>query len=135
MKLVYQVVGMSFVTLAVVLGSAQAEPPPHRQPPPAAFEACSSASQGDACTVTFHERELKGTCEPFGDGGLACRPERPAPPPAAFEACSEAAEGDSCKVTFGERELEGTCHAAGDQGLACRPNHPPHHDRPAANGG
>jgi hypothetical protein len=53
---------------------------PRRGPPEEAFTACASAKEGDACTVTFGDRAIAGTCEPFGDRGLACRPDGPPPP-------------------------------------------------------
>jgi hypothetical protein len=53
--------------------------PDHAQPhgpPPAALAACSSSKLGEACSVTFGDHTLAGTCEagPSGDGPLACRP-------------------------------------------------------------
>jgi hypothetical protein len=75
-----------FIALPVLsltaVGVAHAEPPcgPHR-PPPEAFSACQSQKQGAACTVNFHGQSVAGTCETFGDEGLACRPEGPPPAP------------------------------------------------------
>jgi hypothetical protein len=56
-------------------------PPPgrHHGPPPGAFEACSGANDGDACSVKLPDHEMKGICAPFGDQGLACRPSGPPP--------------------------------------------------------
>lgn len=46
-----------------------------RGPPPEAFTACESKSQGDSCTVSTPKGELSGTCEmPKGDK-LVCAPE------------------------------------------------------------
>ncbi len=46
------------------------------QLPPAAFEACQGKGVGDACTVTFGERQIEAKCAAAPDGRLACRPER-----------------------------------------------------------
>lgn len=62
--------------------TALADPPSPPSPPPAAFEACASKSQGAACTVSFHDRQIEGTCETFpSDSRLACRPSGPPPGP------------------------------------------------------
>jgi hypothetical protein len=55
-------------------------PPPHR-PPPAAFDACKGKNAGDACSVTFREHTMTGTCATTPDAELACRPDRPPPGP------------------------------------------------------
>lgn len=60
------------------------ERPPHppRKPPPEAFEACAKLKQGDACSVTFREHTVQGTCDAFPDTtALACRPSGPPPGP------------------------------------------------------
>lgn len=68
----------------------QAQPPgggsdrDRRGPPPEAFEACSGASQGQACTVDTPHGTLEGTCEPARDRDeLVCVPNdhRGGPPP------------------------------------------------------
>ena len=44
--------------------------------PPAAFDACQGKGVGDACTVTFGEKQIEAKCAAAPDGRLACRPER-----------------------------------------------------------
>ncbi len=126
--------GMKQLILAtVILGAlpfaiANADRPAPRKPPQAAFEACAKAQQGDACSVTFGDRRIDGTCGPFPDTtALVCRPDHPpGPPPEAVEACASSKEGDACTVTLGDHTLSGTC-AKGPDGngpLACKPAHP-----------
>jgi hypothetical protein len=73
---------ISTLTAAVY---AQQSRPPGGGPPAEAFEACVGKSRGDACTVTFGDRTMKGTCEApppdVKDTRLSCRPsEMPRPP-------------------------------------------------------
>ncbi|HEX4337612.1 MAG TPA: hypothetical protein VH062_16980 [Polyangiaceae bacterium] len=111
--------------------SAGGGPPPHGQPPQEAIEACASKAEGDACSVTFHDRTMDGTCRkgPNGEGTLACAPKGPppGPPPEAVQACANLAKGDACKVTFGDHTMEGTCvnGPSGNEPLACFPARPP----------
>src|SRR5262245_58668190 len=46
----------------------------HRSPPPEAIEACSGSAEGAACSVTFGEHTVEGTCELSDGEQLACRP-------------------------------------------------------------
>lgn len=62
-------------------GIARAEPPVPRSPPSDAFDACERVKEGDACSVNAHGRAFEGTCQPFRDLGLACRPHTPPPGP------------------------------------------------------
>ncbi len=57
----------------------------HRGPPPEAFTACANASASQACSVTFGEHTMTGTCVSAPEGSrLVCRPDHPpAPPPPA----------------------------------------------------
>ena len=49
----------------------------HRRPPPAAFEACATAIQGDRCSFAGrNEERVEGSCEAPADKPLACRPDR-----------------------------------------------------------
>ncbi len=59
-------------------------PPPHK-PPQEAFDACKGSTEGAACSVTFHDRTLTGTCKkgPNGESDLACVPDHPPGPPPA----------------------------------------------------
>ena len=102
-------------------GAAKADPEARRSPPQEAFDACKSAKDGDACTVTFHDHSHAGTCAQFGTQGLACRPK---PPQAAIDACASSKAGDACTVTFDSRQVTGTCAAPADDVLACRPARP-----------
>jgi hypothetical protein len=62
---------------AAALADGQGPP----TPPKEAFDACSGAKSGDACTVKLGSHEIAGTCDEFpGGGGLACRPNGPPPP-------------------------------------------------------
>ncbi len=75
-------IAVALLPVCAAVASADPEPScPHHGPPPEAFTACASATQGDACTVSFGGHDMSGTCEPFADGGLACRPDHPPPPP------------------------------------------------------
>ena len=64
--------------IALAQNGRNGRPP---QPPPEAFAACSSAKEGDACTVVLRDRDVDGTCATFADGRRACRPNHPPPPP------------------------------------------------------
>jgi hypothetical protein len=76
--------------LALLVGSiataalAQPRPPPGGGPPPEAFAACVGRSKGEACSVNFGGREIKGSCEApppdAKDTRLACRPSDMPPP-------------------------------------------------------
>lgn len=119
----------SVVVATLPFAIANADRPPPRTPPQAAFEACAKAKQGDTCTVALGDRSIDGTCETFPDTtALVCRPTHPpGPPPEAVEACRAAKEGDRCTVTHEGRELTGSC-AKGPDGsgpLACKPERPP----------
>jgi hypothetical protein len=46
------------------------------QLPPAAFDACQGKGVGDACTVTFGEKQIEAKCSAAPDGRLACHPAR-----------------------------------------------------------
>jgi hypothetical protein len=63
--------------------SADRDPRPHG-PPAAAFDACSGKSAGDACSVTFGDRTIVGTCKTIPqDERMVCFPDQPpsgAPP-------------------------------------------------------
>lgn len=51
------------------------------EPPPFAFEACTGKTEGDDCTVTFHDRTLEGSCLAHSDARLFCMPDDMPPPP------------------------------------------------------
>ncbi len=120
------IAALSFVGLAAfAAGVAQADGPP--PPPPEAYAACDAKNVGDACTVTFHDISIDGTCDLFrSDSRPSCRPNHPPPiPKAAFDACRDKKEADACTVTFDGHTIDGTCeHGPGD-GLSCRPSGPP----------
>ena len=59
-----------------VAPGASGEHKGHHQLPPAAFDACQGKAVGDACTVTFHDKQFEARCAAAPDGRLACRPER-----------------------------------------------------------
>ena len=112
--------------------SVRVDAPPEggRKPPQAAFDACKSHAEGDACSVTFDGRTMNGTCRkgPNGESDLACAPAHPpGPPPEAVEACKGKAEGATCSVTFGDRTMTSTCRKVPGQSdvIACAPPHPP----------
>jgi hypothetical protein len=77
-----------------------ADAPP--KSPQAAFDACKTASEGDACSVSFDGHTMTGTCRkgPSDEAELACVPDHPSgPPPSgsehesnrnAYAACSDA---------------------------------------------
>jgi hypothetical protein len=117
------------------LAAAYADQPEHRKPPQAAIDACSSSKKGDACTVTFGDHTLKGTCDaPPDSSTLACRPEHMGPPPEAIAACDNLKVGDTCSFAHGSDEIPGTCSKGpdGDGPIACKPDHGPageHHRR------
>ncbi len=105
------------------------EPGGHPEPPPEAFEACTSAAPGATCSVTHDGHTMTGTCEAAPETtALACRPEHPpGPPPEAVAACNRAKAGDACTVTHGDQTRTGTCETGPDDGatLACHPARPP----------
>lgn len=43
-------------------------------PPQELFDACSGLAQGDACTAMIMGSEVAGTCDPWTDGNLFCKP-------------------------------------------------------------
>ena len=121
---------VSSLALALPLAAAatlvaRADDRPPHTPPPEAYTACDGKQVDAACTVTFGDRTLEGTCAATPDGRLACRPSRPPPPPEAFTVCDSKKSGDGCTVTFHERTMDGTCAAVDDGRLACRPSGPP----------
>jgi hypothetical protein len=77
--------------LALATSVASADPPPNggppggggerRGPPQAAFDACSSLSEGASCSVQTPMRTLQGTCVAFPQRGLVCRPAGMGGPP------------------------------------------------------
>lgn len=122
------IAGALLVT-ALPFAIANADHPEHHRPPQEAFDACANHKAGDACSVTFGQHTINGTCSagPDGNGALACKPDHPpGPPPEAIDACAKSAEGDACSVTFGDHTIAGTCaHGPGGNGpLACKPNRP-----------
>ena len=110
---------------ALPFAIAQADRP-HRPPPKEAFDACNNKQAGDACSVTFGDRTITGTCSkgPDGQGALACKPDRPpGPPPEAVDACAKSKQGDACSVSLGDHTISGTCENGpdGNGPLACKP--------------
>jgi hypothetical protein len=67
--------------LLFVTEGAFAKPPARPELPPELKQACASLNQGDPCSITMRGRTMQGTCEVFGDAGLACRPKRGASAP------------------------------------------------------
>lgn len=116
------------VSLPLALAGANDRPPPHK-PPQAAIDACAKLAKGAACSVTFGDRTMNGTCESIPQTStLACRPEHPpGPPPEAVDACNGATSGDACSITHGDHTISGTCERGpdGNGPLACRPAGPP----------
>jgi hypothetical protein len=60
-----------------------ADPPRQHKPPQVAFDACKDKTEGSACSVTFNEHTIEGTCRksPEGDSALICFPAHPPGPP------------------------------------------------------
>jgi hypothetical protein len=74
------------VAVAAPIAWAQQRPDgPPREPPAAAFAACSSRSAGQSCSLEFMGRTITGTCAAMPDARLFCRPEGMPPPPSSFE--------------------------------------------------
>ncbi|WP_374318139.1 hypothetical protein [Aquabacterium sp.] len=57
-------------------GTSCGRPP---EPPPEAYTACASLSEGAACTVSSQRGTMSGTCRkgPGGQSRLSCAPARP----------------------------------------------------------
>jgi hypothetical protein len=69
--------GSVALAITVVVSTASADPPPL---PQEAFTACEGKASGDACSVTFREHTMEGTCTAGPEGGkLHCRPSGPPP--------------------------------------------------------
>lgn len=123
-----QLVLATILVGALPFAIANADRPRPRTPPQAAFDACAKSRQGDACTVSFGDRSIDGTCETFPEAtALVCRPSRPpGPPPEAIDACASLHEGDACSVALGDQTISGTCSKGpdGNGPLACKPAHP-----------
>lgn len=120
-----------------------AAPPFQGGPPPEAFAACKSMSEGATCTVMLEEHSIEGVCHggPNGEPELACVPSFPpgppgGPPKEALAACEGLAAGAECKVELEARSIAGQCRKGPeDKGaLACAPNDrpppPAHHPPP-----
>ena len=117
---------LPFVSSALVRADDAPAPPPHRQPPQAAFDACQQKKSGDACTVTFREHTISGQCQTTPDDKLFCRPEHPpGPPPELKAACADKKSGDACTATLHDHTITGTCQEGHhDAGLICHGPHP-----------
>lgn len=67
----------------------------HHQPPPAAFDACKSLSEGAACSVSFNGHTRTGTCRkgPSDGEALVCAPAHPpgAPPSESNQTLTDSA--------------------------------------------
>jgi len=70
------------LTMALLLGLApaadaqpQGGPGGRRGPSAEAFAACIGLAVGTACTVTFGEHRIQGTCAQFFDQRILCRPQ------------------------------------------------------------
>lgn len=93
-----------------------------RRPPPAAFDACSGKSAGEACQVALPDRTVDGTCAATPDGALACRPDHPpGPPPEMAAACRDKSDGDPCSFSHDGRAEEGVCRRGRAGALVCLP--------------
>jgi hypothetical protein len=98
---------------------------PHRQPPEAAFTACSELKEDDVCEVELQDRTIQGKCVPGRDEArLVCLPDRPPPPPEARSVCNGKATGDSCTLALpdGKTLPRGVCTEGSQEGLFCRPS-------------
>lgn len=77
LKIALVILGAAIMSLNLV---ARAEPPnggegSRRGPPPEAFEACTGAAEGEACSVDTPHGTLEGICKQHPDGdGLLCVP-------------------------------------------------------------
>ena len=123
---------VSGVLLASPAARAQEAARPHHSPPPEAFTACERKTTSEACSLSFGDRAVAGTCAPADDNRLFCRPSGPPPPrgprplpPEAVAACSGRAESASCSVALPDRTVDGTCAASEEGALVCRPSAPP----------
>lgn len=105
----------------------------HHGPPPQALEACKGLSANAACTVSFGDKSVTGTCAAGGPSNeLACRPadsegrgHHHGPPPEARTACENIAVGAACSVTIHEKTLSGTCRRGPNgEAAACMPARP-----------
>jgi len=119
----------SLLVTALPFAIANADRPPPRTPPQAAFDACAKAKQGDACTVAFGDRSIDGTCESFPDTTAPVgRPTHPpGPPPEALPPARAATGGDRCSVNHDGHTFSGSCAKGpgGNGPLACKPDHSP----------
>lgn len=120
-------------------------PPPegHRGPPQEALDACKGLRDGDTCSFSVDEHDVKGSCRACPrDGTLACAPAdlprgrgmgaHRGPPQEAVAACSGLAAGAACSFTFDGRALDGTCRGPADKPAACAPDGMPlHGEHPA----
>ncbi len=97
-----------------------------RQPPAEALAACVDLAEKDACSFTFHEREITGTCTVGRSDDLLCKPDRRNKDKkklkaAALEACSGLALEDSCSITSAEGEERfGICQSGRNDDITCR---------------
>jgi hypothetical protein len=67
----------ALATGALTVAPAVAQQREHHRPPQAAFDACTGKESGAACSVTFGERTITGTCDQTPEDKLACRPDHP----------------------------------------------------------
>ncbi len=86
MKSAQFALALGMLGLGITKG-ALASPPPggpgggKHEPPPFAFEACAGKTEGDDCTVPFHDESKQGSCLVFRDQRLLCVPDDMPPPP------------------------------------------------------
>jgi hypothetical protein len=113
------------IAVAMAVGAARADDRAPHAPPPEIFNACEGRQAGSACSMTFGDRTVQGTCAAAPDARLACRPGAPPPLSEAVAACEAKQVGDGCSVAFGPLTMSGTCAAVEDGRLACRPSGPP----------
>ncbi len=67
-------------TCLLLAAVASAQPSGRRGPPPEAFEACESKSDGDACGFSGRRGEVSGQCRtPPNTQDLVCVPDGPPP--------------------------------------------------------
>lgn len=112
---------LSTPALVLVLAAATVAARADGGPPAPPANTCEGAQAGAACTITFSDHTIRGSCAPAPDGRLACRPSAPPPPAASVSACGARRAGEACSVTLGPLSLSGSCTRAGDGSLACLP--------------
>jgi hypothetical protein len=96
------------------------------------IEACSGKAAGDACTLTFRNQSVDGSCSDRS-GNMTCTPNNSSLMQGplvgqggqmrggSIQACNGKSVGDICQITMRNQTVDGTC-ASRNGNVTCTPN-------------